>query len=269
MLSFLRLLRRAACIGGFVANAAGAAPHLVVVNADIYTADPTQPRAQALAIEAGSIVAVGRNEKIRALVGPGTRVVDAGGRLVTPGLIESHAHVGWDLPTPALALPGDRFRGPSADQVLAAVEQAARTQRDWISAWIGVIAARDKRNWREALDMVAPSTPVLLRGFWGHTTIVNSEALRRLSIPEDVADPLGGWWGRDAAGKLNGRVYEAAEDIEQRIAEPSAERMAPIFAAAAQRYAQWGVTSIHQMSSMMPLSMFVRPPVRCGFWPGP
>lgn len=45
-------------------------------------------------IEAGNIVAVGRNEKIRA-----TRVVDGGGRLVTPGLIESQAHVGRDLPT--------------------------------------------------------------------------------------------------------------------------------------------------------------------------
>ncbi|MBW8831571.1 MAG: amidohydrolase family protein [Burkholderiales bacterium] len=254
LLCSLRLLRRAAGIGGFIATAAGAAPQLVLVNADIFTADPAQPRAQALAIEAGRIVAIGRNEKIRALVGPQTRVADAGGRLVTPGLIESHAHVGWDLPTPALALPGDQFRGPGADQVLAAVERAARTQRDWISAWIGVIAARDKRNWREALDKVAPSTPVLLRGFWGHTTIVNSEALRRLSISEDVVDPLGGWWGRDAAGKLNGRVYEAAEDLEQRIAEPSAQRMAPIFAASARRYAHWGVTSIHLMSSMMPLS---------------
>ena len=81
---------------------------------------------------------------------------------------------------------------------------------DWISAWIGPLVARDQRNWRLALDAVAPDRPVLLRGFWGHTAIVNSAALQRIGITEDVADPIGGQWGRDANGRLNGRADEGA-----------------------------------------------------------
>ncbi len=57
-----------------------------------------------------------------------------------------------------------------------------RRRGDWISAWIGPIVARDQRNWRVALDAVAPDRPVLLRGFWGHTAIVNSAALKRIGI---------------------------------------------------------------------------------------
>lgn len=252
-----RFFGQVVLICSFAAATAVAAPQLVLFDGDVFTADPAKPRAQALAVEDGRITAVGSDAEVRALAGPGTRMVDAGGRLVTPGLIESHAQVGWDLPGLLLPMPGDRLRGPGTDEVLAAVKQAASHRHDWVSAWIGAVAARERRNWRTALDEAAPRTPVLLRGFWGHTTIINSEAMRRLGIRENVADPPGGWWGRDDKGRLDGRVYEAAEAIEQRIAAPSARRLAPAFAAAATRYAQWGVTSIHQMDTPVPASIAI------------
>jgi len=248
-------LRSAPLCFWLAASAAAAAPQLVLVNADVYTADPARPRAQALAIENGRIRAVGDNAEIRALAGPATRVIDAGGRLVTPGLIEAHVHVGWNLPSPPLSLPGLPLPGPTPEQVLSAVEAAAKTREDWISAWIGPRVARDQRNWREALDAVAPRTPVLLRGFWGHTTIVNSAALRKLGIAEDVPDPIGGWWGRDANGRLDGRAHQSAEDIEQRALPPEPVRLAEQFRWAGERYARWGVTSIHQMNSGSPLGV--------------
>jgi predicted amidohydrolase YtcJ len=231
-------------------HAAFAAPPLVIVNADVFTADPSRPRAEAVAIENGLFSAVGGNAEIRALAGPATRVIDAGGRLVTPGLIEAHVHLGSSLPSPPLAMPGLPFPGPSADQALAAVAAAAKTPGDWISAWIGPVVARDQRNWRLALDAVAPDRPVLLRGFWGHTAIVNSAALTRIGISEDVADPIGGHWGRDASGRLDGRADEGASTIpESRAAPPEPATLAVQFRAAAQRYARWGVTSIHLMNS--------------------
>ena len=236
---------------------ASAAPQLVFVNGKVFTADGEQPYAEAVAVENGIVLAVGSTERIRALAGPGTRVVDVGGRLVTPGLVEAHVHIGWDLPSPPLPVPDLPFPGPSSEQVLAAVEAAAKTSEGWISAWIGPRVARDSRNWRAALDAVAPRRPVLLRGFWGHTTIVNSAALTALGITENVVDPIGGWWSRDKDGRLDGRAYEAAEDLELRAAPPDAARLAGVFAAASQRYARWGVTSIHLMNSGSPLGVTV------------
>ncbi|WP_084799630.1 amidohydrolase family protein [Bradyrhizobium sp. Ai1a-2] len=232
-----------------VGSAALAEPQLLLVNAKVFTADPALPYAEAVAVEGGRILAVGSNEQVHALRGPSTRVIDAGGRLVTPGLIEAHVHLGTELPTPPLAMPNLPFPGPTPEQALAAVEQAAKTRKDWITAYVGPLIGRDRRNWRKALDAVALETPVFLRGFWGHTSIVNSEGLRRLGIAEDIADPLGGWWGRDESGRLDGRAYEAAETITPRIRPATAEGLAAVFGEAQKRYARWGVTSIHLMNN--------------------
>jgi predicted amidohydrolase YtcJ len=248
-----RIGRVAGCAGIAAAllmgSAALAEPQLLLVNAKVFTADPALPYAQAIAVEGGRILAVGSNEQVRALGGPSTRVIDAGGRLVTPGLIEAHVHLGTELPTPPIAMPNLPFPGPTPEQALATVEQAAKTRKDWITAYVGPLVARDRRNWRKALDAVAPETPVFLRGFWGHTSIINSEGLRRLGISEDIPDPLGGWWGRDESGRLDGRAYEAAETITSRIRPAAAENLAAAFGEAQKRYARWGVTSIHLMNN--------------------
>jgi predicted amidohydrolase YtcJ len=231
-----------------VGSAAIAAPQTVLVNAKIFTADPALPYAQAVAIEDGRIHSLGSNEQVRALAGPNTRIIDAGGRLVTPGLTEAHVHLGEAFPTPPVLMPGLPFPGPSAEQLLVVIEQAAKTRTDWVSAVIGPQIARDHRNWRKALDAVAPNTPVLLRAFWGHVNITNSEGLHRLGITDDVADPLGGWWGRDESGRLDGEGYEA-ETIMPRIQPANPERLGTLFGEAQQRYARWGVTSIHLMNN--------------------
>jgi predicted amidohydrolase YtcJ len=245
--------RLATGIGGasllLVASAAVAAPQLLLVNAKVFTADPALPYAQAVAMEDGRILAVGSNEQIRALSGPKTRIIDLGGRLVTPGLIEAHVHLGVELPTPPLAVPNLPIPGPTGEQALAAVAQAAKTRTDWITGYVGPLVARDRRNWRKALDEVAPNSPVFLKGWWGHTSIVNSEGLRRLGITESITDPLGGWWGRDENGRLDGRAYEAADTITPRIRPLTPDRLATAFGEAQQRYARWGVTSIHLMNN--------------------
>ena len=248
-----RIGRLAGCATAIAVLLAGSAalaePQLLVVNAKVFTADPALPYAQAVAVEGNRIVAVGSNEQVRALGGPGTRIIDAAGRLVTPGLIEAHVHLGTDLPTPPLSMQNLPFPGPTPEQAVAAVEEAAKTRKDWIAAYVGPLVARDRRNWRKALDAVAPETPVFLRGFWGHTSIVNSEGLKRLGIAEDVTDPLGGWWGRDESGRLDGRAYEAAETITSRIRPATVEALAATFGEAQKRYARWGITSIHLMNN--------------------
>jgi hypothetical protein len=232
------------------------APQLVIVNAEVFTADAARPRAEALAVEDGRFSAVGTNADVRALAGPATRVIDAGGRLVTPGLVEAHVHLASNLPlfpqpTPPLKMPGGPWVGPTPEQALAAVEMAVQEAAgNWIAGPIGQAVLLDPRDWRSALDAVSPERPVMLRAPWGHGTLLNSAALRRLGIAEDTKDPIGGWWGRRADGRLDGRAFEAAEQVGwERIAPADPARLASLFDAAAQRYARWGVTSIHLMDN--------------------
>jgi predicted amidohydrolase YtcJ len=76
---------------------------------------------------------------------------------------------------------------------------------------------------RGELDAVVPDQPIVIRRFCGHTAIVNSAALHALEIDEGVSDPVGGSFGRDSAGRLNGIVKESAADAVFRKM-PQAER---------------------------------------------
>ena len=66
---------------------------LILVNAHIVTMEPLSPHAQALAVLGGRILAVGSDSDIRALAGPATTVIDAGGRMVLPGFQDTHIHL--------------------------------------------------------------------------------------------------------------------------------------------------------------------------------
>ena len=109
----------AVCGRGPAAPTAGSArtpaPDLVLVNAKIFTADSAHPYAEALAIQDGRFTAVGSNVEVRRLASPATRIIDVGGRLVTPGLIEAPAH--FDMPLPAdMAQVLARLRNPANRQ---------------------------------------------------------------------------------------------------------------------------------------------------------
>src|SRR5215208_8316628 len=77
---------------GTAAAQAGPAPDLILVNGKVFTSDSARPWAQAVAISGSRIQAVGGSDELRALAGPGTRVLDLGGRTVIPGLNDSHVH---------------------------------------------------------------------------------------------------------------------------------------------------------------------------------
>jgi len=84
-------------LGGFAARVAAQAPppgdaDLIVRNARIWTGDSARPRAQALAVRGERLLAVGTDAEIDAFRSPHTRVIDAGGRFVTPGFIDDHTH---------------------------------------------------------------------------------------------------------------------------------------------------------------------------------
>lgn len=238
-----------------MAPAAAQATDLILTNGKIFTGDPARPLAEAIAIDRGRIQAVGSASEIAQLAKPGVRVVDVGGRLVTPGLVEAHGHVGVDPPGDEAQMPNLPWPGPTPEQALAAVRQRAQAGSGWIIGVIGPLVANDGRDWRAALDDVAPGRPVMLRPWWGHTTLVNTAALRALAIPDDVRDPLGGWYGRRANGQLDGRLRETAEwsALRRATAGLPLPSSAAVYKATAAQYASWGVTSYHHMANDQPL----------------
>jgi len=195
---------------------------LVLTNGRVVTLDPERPEATALAARDGRIVAVGGDEEIGALVGPATRVLDLGGQLAVPGLIEGHGHFAG-IGRAARILKLGRYA--TWDEIVAAVGEAAAAARpgEWIlgRGW-------HQEKWREvptdtvegfpvhaALSAAAPRNPVLLGHASGHAAIVNAAALAAAGIDRTTADPPGGQILHDAAGEPTGLLRETAADLAQ------------------------------------------------------
>jgi predicted amidohydrolase YtcJ len=233
-----------------------AAPDLILFNGDVFTADARHPHAEAFAVEDGRFIAVGTDAAIRALAVPSTRLVDAGGRRVIPGIIDAHIHVDSPMPGRSIDLAGPPFPGPTADETLAAVAAAVKAGPGWLSGVTGYPVFNDSRDWRSALDAVAPTNPVLLVGCCGHAMMLNSRAMEALGIADDIQDPIGGRWGRTATGHLDGQVYESATIwVARRVAamDPEASLSAARIRRVADVYMRWGVTSVNQMAHEAPL----------------
>ncbi|MDX1948851.1 MAG: amidohydrolase [Pirellulaceae bacterium] len=198
-------------------------PDLVVLNARGYTSDDRQPKAEALAVLADRILAVGSTERVRALATQRTRILDAEGMTLVPGFIDAHTHPA-DAGVSELMFV-DCNRPAIADIVAAIRERASKTPAgDWVWGFkYDDTKLKDGRPLaRKDLDEAAPEHPVRVVHRGGHTAVVNSTALAQLKITRDTPDPEGGKFGRDSAGELTGFVAETALAMVERGAKPPA-----------------------------------------------
>jgi predicted amidohydrolase YtcJ len=188
------------------------APDLLIINGDIRTMDPLQPRAQALASRGGRIVAVGSNDEIKALGTGRTRTVNAGGRLVLPGFQDTHIH---------LQDSGTGFSTSVNLEEARTIEQLQQTLRAfaketnelWVhgTGWYSGIFGAHNLD-RAALDAAVPDRPLFIYASDGHNAAINSKACEMIGLDASVADPAGGSFVRDAAGVPTGLIYEDAID---------------------------------------------------------
>ena len=225
------------------------APDIILHHANVFTADPSNPTAQAVAIRGDRIVAVGSDEDIRPTAGPKTRLYDLKGRMVIPGINDAHTHLS-PLPS-AWVVPGD---GPemTSEALRAAVASAIEeSPRDlWVMAMIGPRILNDPTMTRAGLEKLAPGHKILLREFTGHAAILSNAALAAAGVADDAEDPVGGWYERDSAGKVNGKLHEyAAYNAMRRIAMTTSDAdAAQQFDLFARDALQYGITSIQNMS---------------------
>jgi len=190
---------------------------LVLTGGHVHTVDDERPRAEAVAVRDGRIVAVGSATEVRPLVGPRTRVVDLAGRLLLPGFQDAHIH-----PIEAgVEQLGCDVRGADGREAVVETIRAyadARPELAWIvgSGWSMSDFPHGTPR-REDLDTAVPDRPAFLPNRDGHSSWVNTRALELAGIDRDTPDPSGGRIERDPDGTPTGALHETAAELVERL----------------------------------------------------
>lgn len=232
---------------------------IAIVNGAVWTADSTKPWAEAIAISGDRIVAVGSSAEIGRLASPSTRVIDAKGRMVAPGFIDSHIH----FLAGGMNLASVQLRDAATPaEFIARIKSFAATvpAGTWITGgdW-------DHQNWggelpqRSWIDSVTPNNPVWINRLDGHMALANSAALRAARVPMSGGDVSGGTITRDASGLPTGIFKDNAQDLVDKAVPDPAPAMLDRALEAAMTYAnERGVTSVDHMGTWNDLAVFER-----------
>ncbi|MEP6999070.1 MAG: amidohydrolase [bacterium] len=238
----------------FIALVASASLHaqarpadLIVTNARIYTVDDSRPVVTAMAVRDGRIAFTGSLREAMALKGSATRVVDAGGRTVIPGMVDAHAHLlGLGQSLRSVALYGAK----SYDEVIARV--VARAKGVPAGQWI-VGRGWDQNQWgdtrfptHDALTRALPNNPVYLTRVDGHAGLANAVAMRAANVGAATKDPSGGRIERTASGDPTGVFVDNAKElVEHAIPDETREQTRAEIRSAIAESQRWGLVGVH------------------------
>ncbi len=231
---------------------------IVFVNANIHTMDKAAPTAEAVAVSAGKIVAVGSNESMRKLTGANGTIVDVKRKLMLPGFIDNHTHFlmgGFQLHNV------DLRNAKSETEFAARIrDHAKKNPKLWMTGgdW-------DHDNWpganlptKKLIDKHTPSTPVFVNRYDGHMALANSYALKLAGITNNTPDPPGGTIVRDPKTKEATGVLkdEAMSFVYKLVPDPSEGEMMAAARHALAEARKYGLTGIQDMSSWADLRCY-------------
>lgn len=178
----------------------------ILHNAIIHTMDDTLPRAQAFAAAKGVITAVGDDADVLTHRGPATRVIDAKGHTVIPGLNDSHLHIIRGGLNYNMEMRWDGVTS-LADAMFMLREQARVTPPPH---WVRVVGGFNELQFAERrlptldeINAAAPDTPVFILHLYDRA-LLNQAALRAVGYTKDTPEPAGGTIVRDAKGNPTG-----------------------------------------------------------------
>lgn len=237
-------------IAALTANTAQArSATLVMLNGRIWTENPRQPEAEALAVEGNQILSVGSSAAMRKLAAPDCKIIDLGGRRVVPGFNDSHVHLisgGDGLISVRLenANSLDEFRRRLGDYARSLPKGVWIRNGNW-----------DHQRWspadlptHEAIDAVTPDNPVFVWRYDGHMALANALAMKLAGLDRNTKDPPGGEIVRDQQGNPTGILKDQATAIVERVIRPPPESEIDTgLEAAMHEAAIHGVTSVQQM----------------------
>jgi predicted amidohydrolase YtcJ len=218
---------------------------VVLRNGKIYTADPARSIKQAIAFSGNTILVVGDDSDMEKLIGPATKVVNLGGKLVLPGLIDTHIHpIIGAVNGAKCSLAGVKATIDALKPVIqACLAKDTGGADEWFEA-----AQLDNYGFQATakdLDTIEAKRPIALDGNDGHTVWVNSRGLELLGVTAETPDPPGGKISRDASGAPTGSFADsAAIFVAEKIPAPSVEEQAALTAAELKKMSAFGLTSL-------------------------
>lgn len=222
--------------------------NVVFINGEVITVDADQSIVEAVAVKENRIVHVGSNDEIKEWIGTETEVIDLQGKTLLPGFIDSHLHI---LLYGANQL-GVSCKAEHIDSIEAILEdlrkKAAETPKgEWVRAWgFNENAVKEKRFPTIAeLDAISIDHPIILNRTCNHISVVNSKALEIAKMDERTPDPTGGVIEKDSAGKLTGKLIEAANMKMSEIASYSESDLLKAARIASDHFIKAGITSVH------------------------
>jgi predicted amidohydrolase YtcJ len=221
---------------------------MVINNTTVWTGNPDQPWAEAVAVRGGRIIAVGANAEIEKVVADGTKVIDADGGMLVPGFIDSHVH----FLDGGSALASVQLRdAASPEEFTQRIADFAGAFRpgEWITG-----GTWDHTNWggelprRDWIDAVTPNNPVWVMRLDGHMGVANSLALELAGVDAETPDVPGGEIVRDASGNPTGVLKDNAMSLVFDVIPEPSDAQYDAYLGAAMRYvASEGVTTVHDM----------------------
>lgn len=226
------------------------AADIVFLNGVVWTVNPDQPWAEAVAVKEEKILEVGTSLHIKKLVKEHTRVIDLEGSFLVPGFIDSHTH----FLDGGFALSSIQLRDArSRQEFISRIEKKARSlnRGEWIlqGGWDHHQFDPPLLPSREWIDEVTPHNPVCVNRHDGHMVLVNSLALQIAGITRSTPSPEGGEILKHSqTGEPTGILKDAAIAlVEKHIPEPSFEEKMRAAQAAMRHAGEVGVTSVHDM----------------------
>lgn len=221
----------------------------IYINADIWTGDPSNPRATALGVKDSVLLFV--KSEYEAYKGNNTEIIDLNGKMIVPGFIDNHTHFlsgGYQLASVNL-----RTAKSTEDFIEILKDFASNAQEDlWIQggdwdheAWGGELP---QKKW---IDSVTGNYPVLISRYDGHMALANSVALKLAGIDKNTPNPPGGEIVKDLeTGEPTGVLKDEAMGLVHAVIPSATEDDLDESLQRALSHAyENGVTQIHDMGS--------------------
>lgn len=235
---------------GVCQAAAASEATLILVNGKVWTENPAQPEAHAVALDGGRILAVGDDAAIRKLGGPGTTVIDLHGRLLLPGFNDAHVHFlagGESLATVQLRTANSPAEFRDRIARFASTLPSGAWLRDGL--W-------DHQRWTPAtlpnhqlIDGVTGDHPAFLWRLDGHMALANALAMKLAGVDRNTRDVAGGEIERDKDGNPTGIFKDSATALILRVMpQPTLAEQDESMEAAEREAAAHGVTSVQNMA---------------------
>ena len=232
---------------------------LGIINARIWTGNPDQPWAEAIAIKGENILLVGTTSEVQKLMNDSSQIIDASGKMISPGFNDSHVHFidgGFGLSSVQLR------DAKTKEDFIKRIGDFAKTipAGNWILAgdwdhinWGGELP---KASW---IDSITPNHPVFVQRLDGHMGLANSVAMKLSKISPSTKDVEGGFITRASNGSPDGIFKDNAMGmIYKNVSEPSDELKDRALKAAMDYVAERGVTSVQNMGTWSDLEVFKR-----------